>query len=366
MNNIRSHNDVTAFHPGYYVAEIVEDMGITQDEFAARLGTTGKTLSQLINGQCNLSMDLAKKLSAMLGTSPDLWLNLQTAYEQKLIEMERERELPAQLAVLEMTDYGYFEKAADLPHTKLPGEKVANLCRLLSISSLERLRQPDLIANFRTGINAAEEKNIVNAQAWLLFALECAKGISTLPYNAEAFKAALPEIRSMTVQDPIVFLPRLKGLLAGCGVAFVLLPHLKNSGVNGVVKWVSPDRAVLAVNDRRTYSDTFWFSLFHELRHIMQHKTKTVFMSMDSEMQQRINEKLEDDADSFAQDYLIPPREYAAFAPSAYTTDEQICAFAERIGIHPGIVAGRMQHDTILPHYRCASLKQKFKVAIRS
>lgn len=44
MSNIINYSDIMAFHPGYYVAEIVEDMGITQDEFATRLGTTGKHL----------------------------------------------------------------------------------------------------------------------------------------------------------------------------------------------------------------------------------------------------------------------------------------------------------------------------------
>ena len=45
MNNIVNYKEIMAFHPGYYVAEIVEEMGITQAEFAARMGTTGKTLS---------------------------------------------------------------------------------------------------------------------------------------------------------------------------------------------------------------------------------------------------------------------------------------------------------------------------------
>ena len=102
MNNcIVEYNDITAFHPGYYVAEVIEDMGITQEEFAARLNTTPKTVSQLVNGKCNLSRDLAKKLSVMLGTSPEVWLNLQTAYDQKLIEIELEKELAEQYADLE-------------------------------------------------------------------------------------------------------------------------------------------------------------------------------------------------------------------------------------------------------------------------
>ena len=77
----------------------IEDMGISQAEFATRMGTTAKTLSNLVNGQINLSNDLAKKVSVMLGTSPEVWLNLQSAYDQKLIEIEMAKDFDAQKVI---------------------------------------------------------------------------------------------------------------------------------------------------------------------------------------------------------------------------------------------------------------------------
>ena len=64
-------------------------MEISQNEFAARMGTTAQTLSKLINGQANISNDLAKKLSVMLGTSVEVWQNLQNTYDQKLLEIQQ-------------------------------------------------------------------------------------------------------------------------------------------------------------------------------------------------------------------------------------------------------------------------------------
>ena len=72
-----------------YIADIIDDMEISQNEFATRMGTTAKTLSKLINGQANISNDLAKKLSIMLGTSVEVWQNLQNTYDQKLIEIQQ-------------------------------------------------------------------------------------------------------------------------------------------------------------------------------------------------------------------------------------------------------------------------------------
>lgn len=364
MSNIMNYSDIMAFHPGYYVAEIVEDMGITQDEFAKRLGTTGKTLSKLINGQISLSNDLAKKLSAMLGSSVEFWLNLQTAFEEKVIEIEHQKELDEQAVLVSMIDYSYFEKVAHLPAANSVSEKAANLCQYLVVSDLRILAQPDFLANFRTGISSVKEKNIVNAQAWLQTAINFAKQIKTEPFNAEKLKSYLPEIRNMTLQDPAVFLPRLRSIFSECGVAFVLLPHLKNSGINGVVKWVAQDRVVLAMNDRRTYADTFWFSLFHEIKHVLQQKTKSVFVSTGSQEMRVLDVRLETEADDFAQNYLIPAKDYRRFAPNKYTSDSQIVAFAQSIGIHPGVVVGRLQHDGIISPNRCTGLRQKYKIIL--
>ena len=69
MSNVSEYKDIMAFHPGYYISDIIEDMGISQAEFATRLGTNTKTLSYLLNGQANITNDLAKKLSIMDGNS---------------------------------------------------------------------------------------------------------------------------------------------------------------------------------------------------------------------------------------------------------------------------------------------------------
>ena len=89
MSNVKEYKDIVAFHPGYYIADIIDDMEISQNEFATRMGTTVETLSKLINGQANISNDLAKKLSVMLGTSVEVWLNLQNTYDQKLLEIQQ-------------------------------------------------------------------------------------------------------------------------------------------------------------------------------------------------------------------------------------------------------------------------------------
>ena len=364
MSNIMNYKEIMAFHPGYYVAEIIEDMGITQAEFAIRMGTTSKTLSQLINGQANISNDLAQKLSTMLGTSIEFWLNLQTAFDEKVIEISKAKAIDEQAEIVAVIDYSYFVKLVNLPAVRTMREKIENLCSFFKIADLRILKQNDFLVNFRSGIATVEEKNLINSRAWLQTALNVASEIETAPFNAEKLKSYVPEIRRMTLQDPEVFLPRLREIFSECGVAFVLLPYLKNSGINGAVKWINQDRVVLAMNDRRLNADTFWFSLFHEIKHVLQQKTKTVFVSTNKQDMKALDDKLETEADYFAQNTLIPAKEYRQFAPSKYTSDAEIIAFAKRIGIHPGVVAGRLQHDGIIAPNRCSTLKQQYKIVI--
>lgn len=364
MSNIMNYRDIMAFHPGYYVAEIIEDMGITQAEFAIRMGTTTKTLSQIVNGKANISNDLAQKLSSMLGTSIEFWLNLQAAFDEKVIEISKAKTIDEQAEIVSAIDYSYFVKLANLPVAKTAREKIDNLCSYFRIADLRILKQSDFLVNFRTGIATVEDKNIINSRAWLQTALNVAARIETAPFNADKLKAYIPEIRAMTLQNPEVFLPRLREIFSDCGIAFVLLPYLKNSGINGAVKWINQDRVVLAMNDRRLNADTFWFSLFHEIKHVLQQKTKTVFVSSSKQEMKAMDEKLEEEADIFAQNTLIPICDYRQFAPSRYTSDAEIIAFAKKIGIHPGVVAGRLQHDHIIAQNRCSSLRQQYKIVM--
>ncbi|MCR4589024.1 MAG: HigA family addiction module antidote protein, partial [Lachnospiraceae bacterium] len=321
-NNIREYKTVVAFHPGYYIADMIEEMGMTQAEFATRLGTTTKTVSCLVNGQANISNDLAKKLSAMTGTSEEVWLNLQSAYDQKVIEIQKEKDLDEQKDLARLIDYSFFIEVAGLNRTRDINEKIANLCKYFKVADLRILLQPDFLVNYRTAISSVNEKNVVNSNAWFQTAMNVSTQIVTETYDEETLKSYLPEIRKMTVQEPEVFLPKMRKMFADSGVAFVLLPSLKNSGINGAVKWVNQDRVVLAMNNRRLDADIFWFSLFHEIKHVLQKKTKTTFISYSESEKVEINEKLEDEADLFATNYLIPPADFKRFAPSKYTSDE--------------------------------------------
>ena len=188
------------------------------------------------------------------------------------------------------------------------------------------------------------------------------------PYDESKLSSSIAEIRSMTNDNPKDFYPRLKELLSKCGVALVLLPNLKNCGVNGAVKWLNKEKVVLALNDRRKYADTFWFALFHELGHVLQKRIKVTLVSDKYKEELETNDliqKLEKEADLFSRNTLIPENEYLEFVKEnkGKFTANSINEFAKKIDILPGIVVGRLQQDHYL-NYQTTLNNLKIKYVI--
>lgn len=88
MNKIEYEN-LIAFHPGYYINDMIEEKDLSVKAFANKLGVSESEMKKLINGDMDVSSELANKLSETLGTSKDLWLNLQNSYNIKYEEIKK-------------------------------------------------------------------------------------------------------------------------------------------------------------------------------------------------------------------------------------------------------------------------------------
>lgn len=81
------YNNNIAFHPGYYIKEYIDEMGFTKKGFASLLGVTPNTLNELVSGDRKLTTDKAYKLSELLGTSMEVWLNIQKTFDESTQEL---------------------------------------------------------------------------------------------------------------------------------------------------------------------------------------------------------------------------------------------------------------------------------------
>jgi len=356
MSNYIEYNDTIAFHPGYYLKEVVDESGLTQEDFAKRLGTTPKNLSVLIRGEQSLSIDVAAKLSRMLGTTITYWLNLQQAYDERLAEILSEEELTRERDVFKLIDYKYFRdnfKLPDLP--RRVDEQIKCVREFLSISSLTVLEKESLAVNFRRYSENLSRSNTVNANAMVQIGINHTIKMKIPKYNKRKFEKAVSFALTQT-QNHSGFFPVIKEAFGEAGVALVALPNLKNSGINGATKRVD-GKIMLMVNDRRHYADTFWFTLFHEIGHIMNGDLGVSFPG-----------EAEDEADHYAQMNLIPQDRYEEFiGRHGYFDESIICEFARDIDRDPGIVLGRLLRDKLVPEtdmYLKKKLRHFYSVVI--
>ena len=92
MSSTVFYKDIIAFHPGAYIEDIIDDLNITQSEFAKRMNTSSKTISTLVRGKSKLTPDLAFRLADLSGIDAGTWLSLQHEYDLKMLKIEEARE----------------------------------------------------------------------------------------------------------------------------------------------------------------------------------------------------------------------------------------------------------------------------------
>ena len=355
MSNYIEYNDKIAFHPGYYIKEIVEESGLTQEDFAKRLDTTPKNLSLLIRGEQNLSIDIAMKLSRMIGTSVSYWLNLQNAYDALIAEFRSEEELAEERLVFKSLNYRYFQEHFNLPDLpRRVDEQIAEVRNFLNVATLTVFRKRDMAVSFRSATGELTEANIIKANTMVQIATNVALKTEAPKFNKTLFEESVVYALTLT-KDHNTFYPLIKEAFHKAGVVFVVLPNISGSKINGATKKVG-NNVMLMVNDRRLNSDTFWFTLFHEIGHVM---NGDYGISFDSESGEQ-----EEIADKYAEDMLIPYDKYQLFIAANRFDGQSIREFAKEIDRDPGIILGRLLNDGKVNYndWSLNSLRNKYKV----
>jgi addiction module HigA family antidote len=96
------HNGLPAIHPGEFLRETLDELGLTQAAFANALDISPMRVSHLLKGDRPVTAELALRLGRALGQTPQYWLNLQTAYDLKVAQAAMKDSLQAvrELAVV--------------------------------------------------------------------------------------------------------------------------------------------------------------------------------------------------------------------------------------------------------------------------
>jgi addiction module HigA family antidote len=341
--------------PGDTLREVLEERGMAQSELAERMGMADKTISQIMNGIAPITVDTAYKLELVLGIPATFWNRMELAYRELQTKVEETEKLESEIAWLKEVPVKELIEREQIQPTKDKSLLVRQMLEFFGVSSVEAWRTvlKGAAVQFRGG--EAHDRYPGYVAAWRRLGVLAAQEIKTEPFNAQEFMAALQKARGVTTEPADSWEARLVELCAPAGVAVVLTPEIPKASVSGAARWIG-DKAVIQLSLKYKTDDQFWFSFYHEAGHILKHGKKRVFVdygySNDDEEEREANE--------FARDILIPKR-YASRLPLLVKSRALIKAFAQEIGIAPGIVVGRLQHDKIIYPAAYSDLKEKIE-----
>jgi HTH-type transcriptional regulator / antitoxin HigA len=363
MTEVKAFKPDWVSPPGDTIQDAIDEMGISQAELARRMGVSKKHINELIKAKATLTPEIAMKLELVLGEPARFWLQREANYQQRLVRREQIQELEAQSGWLKEIPLSDMVKESWVSRFKNKGEQVLECLSYFEVASIEawRTQTAELLPAYRA--SKPYGKNLGAVAAWLKQCERLCRDHFLPSFDKTGLKNACKELRGLTqLTDPSVLIPQLQEICSSAGVAVVFAPAPKGCPVSGAAWWPNKHNPIVGLSLRHKRNDHLWFTLFHEIGHLILHDRKTKRIDWSSDSNQYSDEREEAEADKFARDFLVP--DSAAFRKlkaSRRLSKAQVQRFADSIGIAPGIVVGRLQHEGVLPHSHMNGLVVRYK-----
>jgi len=353
-----------AIHPGEYLEEMLEDIGMSQAELANRMGRPKQMINEIIKGKKSITSTTALELEDVLGVPSHIWLGLESEYQIVLAKAEELKQMEEESKLIPNFPYAELAKLGFVKATRRAVEKVEELKKFFGVAKLIQISQ---VKAYQPAFRVSDHKSVSHEAiaTWIQAGRVEASKIKTESFDKKRLKSLLSDIKDlMNLENINESIEGIRKILVSCGVSFVMLPHFKKTKVNGATFWIDDrSKAVIVMSIKGSYSDIFWFSLFHEIAHILLHDKREVFLEdgcNDPALQQQENE-----ADQFAKDFLIPKNKFESFVNKGSFSKESVKSFAKELGIKPSIIVGRLMHEKIVrfDNYHLLQLRDKYKWA---
>lgn len=340
-----------AMPAGDFLAGELQERGWTQVEFADILGRPAQFVSEIIKGKKEITRESATQLGAALGTSAQLWLNLQDQYflQKQREDVEAQAALDAvrlRARLKELAPVAVLVKRGYLTPSD-PTIQASELLDLYKMSSLED--EPSLAL-------AARRNNLSNRLtptqlAWTAVAREVASsaGVGTF---SQTELVQLAQGLSATLRSPDDFLD-LPTRLADVGVALVYVEAFPGSRIDGCAFILDDGTPAIALSGRGKRLDKVLFTLLHEIAHLTLGHVDGERLILDDSASNPITLGDEAAADAQASEWILPER---MPEPPKNPRIGWVHSVANALGVAPIVVIGRLQILGILD-WRTALVK---------
>lgn len=345
------HVDQDPPHPGMLLAVALQQRNLSQVDFAARAGLSPKHVNQVLKGSASLSPDAAVALERVLGVEASVWIGLDARWQEHRSRRRRRLELDQHTSWADRFPRQQLHERGFLPDPRSSASPVEDLLDLFGVAdpaAFDRVWLQPLQGGFRRAQKFRVDE--VATATWLVIAERQTAARDLPSFNIAALRRAVPRLRSLTrlpIADGFI---QARTLLAACGVALTFVPALPDSRICGATWWPALNRPIVALSERHHQDDIFWFTLFHEIAHLLLHPRREAFVEFGRNDD---DDGRETEANEYAAAELIP----ASYNDTIVNaTPTRLPEIAEGLGVGVSVVAGRRAHLTgnwrSMSHYR--------------
>ena len=332
------------FGPGYFIQEQMDLRNWIQEDLADVMGVSEKHLNKILKNRQSITLDIARLLGEIFDTSPQYWINIDTGYRLWLEQERSEQEIAAdikgviyeRMPVTDMIKKGWLEPWNDIDELKN---------QVLKFWGWKKLDFSELDKQLPCLTRKSEAYNQFNASyalTWYQKARNVAAQKEVNQYDSNKLEELYEDLHSYTTKSDGI--NRFINELYQTGVIFFILPHLLKTYLDGAA-FYSGDNPVIVYTGRYHRIDNFWFTVAHEIAHILNHLNEKTQFILDDLKNGEIN-KLEKEANEIASKYLKYEDISSFLEPYiGYLTTTKVEECAEKYEIHPAIIVGKLAHD---------------------
>ena len=359
-------------HPGETIAALLEERGMTQAELAVRAGVSAAFVSSVIAGKKNISSEFAFALEYVFGVPKTFWMNLQSHYEAELLDFEEiqtvtEEEKAARRDLSDVVKY--LRRAGKIPVGESLVDSILSLRRFLGVRSLISLKgivpngvfrmaeatvNPYVLGAWIRMCQLAESETTPDCRLSAQAKSEATQDCKLSRQNADSL---VRELKTVMLDENADIRQDIRLVMSRYGIDFSVVQNFRGAPVQGYLSRKKDGTYQMALTIRGSYADIFWFSLFHEIGHIVNGDLGKTSSYVDGGM----DEKQERAADRFASEKLLNPRDYDAFVKKNNFSIESIKEFADTQNVMPFIVIGRLQKEKRLDYAYYSRYKIRYK-----
>ena len=337
--------------PGQFIEALLEERGWTQRILAIILGVDETGINKLITGKKQVTAEMALLLSEVFVVPPEAFLDLQKQYElaqaRIISRPDPNRSTRAHL-------FGGLPVSEMVKRRWLDAEDVRNVTQIQD--ALVKFFKVNSVQDIEILPHAAKKTNTfiptTPAQlAWVYRVKEISEDIFVPKYSNSKLNAGIERLRSLlSAPEESRKVPRI---LLESGIRFVVVESISSAKIDGVCLWLNEYSPVIGMSLRFDRIDNFWFVLRHEIEHVLRGHGQTAIM-VDVELEGEragTGPDLSDEeriANEAAAEFCVPQKYLDGFIArkSPFFSERDVIGFARTLQIHPGLVAGQLQHRT--------------------